>query len=1017
MKRACSVIFFTFLSSFVFCAGKIPASPAFVPGPQKLSSDYVSHIWTAADGLPGNAITDVIQSQSGYIYIGTYDGLVRFDGFDFTIFNKTTSSAFSFVSARSIFEDSTGTLWIGANDEGVEAIGDKKVRTYTTSNGLPNNSIRAFAEDRSHNIWVGTASGVVYISPDGGVHIPVGLEKYDGGKLLVLSLYCDTAGRIWLVSSNEHGLYYYTGGEFHRYEKLDQFGSYNPTAVGQDKDGAFWFGLGISGVARVDTDRIQLIRSGTVIDTSASDAIYLDHSGSLWFGTEKGLVLYRDGIYYQYTEDEGLSNNNIKRIVEDREGNIWLATDRGGIEKMNLAKFHMTKLDTAVNAIAEAPDERVWVGTDTGLRCYLHDIEETNILTKYCAGQRIRHVGLAKNGDVLVCCYAKPAQLRYGKEGIRSWTTDDGLAGNKIRIAVETSKGELYVGTTTGLSIIHTDGTITSYFREQGLSSNYIMAVYEDREGVIWVGTDGGGINLMKDGRITGTLTTENGLAGNVIFKINQDKDGRYWICTGTGITCYDRKEKIMKTFTVAEGLGSDSIFQMMFDYTGTVWMTSNRGISCASFSDFTAVMQNKRKTIDAKFFNQNDGLRSGGANSTSLGMCDSFGRLWFTLIDGFAVYDPVKARSDNVLPLVHLESVKLDEKENGDTVHEVVIPAGTKRIDIKYTGLSFISPERVRFKYQLAGFDSRYSDPVQNRVVSYTNLKPGKYTFSVMASNADGIWSTKPATLIFIQKPFFYQEPWFWLLCLLLLTGSVLALFRIRESANKKRQRVLEMMVHIKTIDLEAERDKSDRLLRSILPESIAERLKKTGGKTIADRYEETTVLFSDIVGFTDITAHASAEDVVTALNDLITRFDKRAEECGVEKIKTIGDAYMAACGVPVPNPDHAAVMLRFAEGMYQDLEEYNQTARIQFNIRIGVNSGPVIAGIIGRDKFIYDLWGDTVNVASRMQALCVPGEILVTDAVRMRVEKSLATIRFEHQTEYNVKGRGTMKTYVAIV
>jgi ligand-binding sensor domain-containing protein len=195
--------------------------------PQALSSDYVSHIWTASDGLPGNAVTDIMQGTDGYLYIGTYDGFVKFDGIDFKVLNKSSGTEYSFVSARSVLEDSGGSLWIGANDEGVEKISpDGKTRIYTTATGLPDNSIRAFAEDASKNVWIGTASGVVYVSPDGQVHTPAGFAQYDNGKLLGIALYCDSAGRIWIVSSNMRGLYYYTDGGFRRYTALDSFGSF-----------------------------------------------------------------------------------------------------------------------------------------------------------------------------------------------------------------------------------------------------------------------------------------------------------------------------------------------------------------------------------------------------------------------------------------------------------------------------------------------------------------------------------------------------------------------------------------------------------------------------------------------------------------------------------------------------------------------------------------------------------------------------------------------------------------------
>ena len=210
---------------------------------------------------------------------------------------------------------------------------------------------------------------------------------------------------------------------------------------------------------------------------------------------------------------------------------------------------------------------------------------------------------------------------------------------------------------------------------------------------------------------------------------------------------------------------------------------------------------------------------------------------------------------------------------------------------------------------------------------------------------------------------------------------GIIVLIFLLVIHTNKKRQLMLETQIQMATVELQMAKDDSDRLLRSILPVSIAERMKGLDGeRTIADRFENVTVLFSDIVGFTKTTSHESADSIVSSL--------------------------------PNPNPKHAEVMLKFAIGMYKDLAEYNKTAKIKFNIRIGLNSGPVIAGVIGQNKFIYDIWGDTVNVASRMESACSPGHIRITQSVKDLVESPGRHLKCRME-ECDVKGKGLMKTY----
>ena len=545
------------------------------------------------------------------------------------------------------------------------------------------------------------------------------------------------------------------------------------------------------------------------------------------------------------------------------------------------------------------------------------------------------------------------------------------------------------------------------------------MCLHEDSVGNIWVGTDGDGVYILKNNQLVQKYSASSGLAGNVVFKITNDKDGAFWICTGTGVSLLrtDITNNFADTsifnFNSENGLMSDSIFQMIPDINGTVWMVSNRGISSAPYANFYEIEKGERTNVNIKYYTQNDGLKSSGANSTALSMMDSHGRLWFTMTDGFALYDPLKISNKTVLPLVQILSVKVDETEYTRFEEPIIIPAGTKHVDIKYTGLSFIASEQNRFSHMMQGFDTKFSEYTSNRTVSYTNLKPGNYTFFVNIINADEFTSQDPAVVHFIQKPFIYQRYGFWIAVISVFLGIIVLIFLLVIHVNKKRQLMLETQIQMATVELQMAKDDSDRLLRSILPVSIAERMKGLSGeRTIADRFDNVTVLFSDIVGFTNTTSNESADNIVSSLNALITRFDKRAAHMGVEKIKTIGDAYMAACGVPSPNANHAEIMLKFAIGMYKDLAEYNKTAKIKFNIRIGLNSGPVIAGVIGENKFIYDIWGDTVNVASRMESACSPGHIRFTQSVKDLVETPTRHLKCRME-ECDVKGKGLMKTF----
>lgn len=974
-------------------------------------NSYVTRSWTSADGLPGNSISDILQSKNGYMYFGTYECLVKFDGYDFTNINKYTNPDYSFISARSIFEDSKGNLWIGSNDEGVQKIGNSSIEIFDVHKGLPSNSVRDFVEDKYHNVWIGTAAGVVYITPDGNVKVPSYQTSENIEHVIVNQLFCDSANRIWMLTNDVNGLYIYSGNSFQHYDELLKFGDFIPSSIVQDRNGDIWIGLSTEGLVKISNGSISKVVTNTVADYEPTNCMLCDSTGALWFGSERGIVLFKDGTYSEYEDSESISTGSINSIFEDREGNIWIGTANKGLSKVSPGKFRMNRLTVSVNAICEDSKGLIWIGTDDGLICYENDVQIENILTETCKGIRIRHIGLTENGDILVNCYTKPGLIRYDGNSIVSWSTDEGLAGNKTRVSIELSNGDVYVGTTTGLSIIKKDNSIKNITVTSGFENEYIMCLYEDNDGYVWVGTDGGGIYILKDEKIIKKLTTDNGFSGNVVFKIMQDKNKVFWICTGSGITRYENET--VCNFNSSNGLGSDSVFQMLIDDSDVAWMVSNRGISSVELSDMNDVAKGVKQGIDCKFYTQNDGLKSSGATSTALSMKDKFGRIWFTMADGFAVYDPLKLNAAIILPLLQVEYVNIDEVKITDFSAPIVIPAGAKHIDIKYTGLSFTASERNRFIHKMEGFDTDYSDPIANRTVSYTNLSPGKYTFYVSMMNGEGVFSENPGVIEFIQKPFIYQRKIFWIsITAFIILGIFIGFYSVNR-INKKRQLLLETKIQMATVELQMAKDDSDRLLKNILPVSIAERMKGIGGeKTIADTYENVTVLFSDIVGFTNKTGNSSAEDIVSSLNDLISRFDRRAASMGVEKIKTIGDAYMAACGVPEKNSKHSVIMLKFAMGMYKDLAEYNKKAKIKFNIRIGLNSGKVVAGVIGKNKFIYDIWGDTVNVASRMESNCNPGHIRFTESVKKSLEENHVRVKCREEM-IDVKGKGLMKTF----
>lgn len=1019
------------------------ASASLTTSTDDFLGDYESRTWTASDGLTGNTINAIIQDEDGFLYIATYDGLVRFDGVEFVTMNRTYNEKYDFSSARSLYQDTQGNIWVGSNDEGLAQIArDGTVQMFTMNSGLPNNSVRAIQEDIDGNIWVGTAAGVVYITPSEEVVIPNGLEQYGEEHILVNTLYCDTAGRMWLTSRNPGSIYIFEGGEFRRYEGIHTKIKPSVTTIEQDSRGAFLFGLAPHYVLKLDSGNETYYdvgigeQPGTIVNSIMQDKV-----GNFWIATDAGLcILGTGGNVYSYNTKHGLADSSINQVMQDKEGNVWLATDKGGLERLSLSKFKTVNLGTTVNAIAQ-DDERkvVWLGKDDGLYCCDYALkevsnEDVDKIVDYCRNIRIRHVGMTRDGGLLISTYEKRGQILFEKDGsIKQWTVRNGLTGNKVRVAIEAQNGDIYIGTTTGLNIADREtSSLTRITQEDGLPNGYIMCIFQDSRGTVWCGTDGGGVFTLKTlegGRhqvdriytsantLTGRLSfSDTCIAGNVVFKISEPRKGEIWFCTGTGISRL--KDGVFSNITAVNGLGTDSVFQMVNEYVDRVWMTSNRGIASVKFSQMEDVADGKTSRLNVKFFTSNDGIHSSGVTATSLSMKDSTGRIWFTMGDGFVIYDPVKATADKVVPRVATDRIIIDNKEIVCDGSPVIVPPEAKRVVIKYTAPSFVSPEQMLFRYRLSGFETRYTDWVQERSVSYTNLKPGSYEFTVMAQNANEVSSLMSDVLKIVKKPYFHQMWFFWPLVVLFAAAVVwlLALLRMRE--YRRYQKMLEEEVDRQTAeikqksrDLEVAKNKSERLLLNILPQTVARELTDSPNKIIADQHNAATILFSDIVGFTKLSSSMKAAEVVTMLNDLFSLFDIRAEAEGVEKIKTIGDSYMAVCGLGSNDARRsAASMIRFAKGMLEDLNNFNASTGLNLQMRIGINTGLIVAGVIGKTKFIYDIWGDAVNVASRMESTSMPGWIHVTQNTYLVAKGDYA---FDGPIEVDVKGKGVMKTY----
>lgn len=320
---------------------------------------------------------------------------------------------------------------------------------------------------------------------------------------------------------------------------------------------------------------------------------------------------------------------------------------------------------------------------------------------------------------------------------------------------------------------------------------------------------------------------------------------------------------------------------------------------------------------------------------------------------------------------------------------------------------------EFLRYRYLLEGYDERWIETADLLEGRYQNVGPGTYRFRVQVFDVDGTWKEPREPLTLIVEPAWWQTLWLKIGSALMIGLVGFGFYRNRVRTITARNHELERQVQDRTRDLKAEQERSDGLLLNVLPEAVALRLKK-GERRIADSYSNASILFADLVGFTPLTSTLAPEEVVHILNELFSRFDRAAREHGVERIKTIGDGYMAASGVPEPAADHARRMAAFAVDMNATMLDFARESGYDLHLRVGINCGNVVAAVVGESRFAYDLWGDAVNVAARMEGLCESDRIHCSKAFAdALLEQGASGFIVEERGHLDVKGKGVMQTF----
>ena len=766
--------------------------------PRKALTQYNLDAWTTASGLPQNTITAIAQTEDGYLWMGTFGGLARFDGVRFVVFDKSTTPALRNSGVHALLADRSGGLWVGTNGGGLTFLRDGVARTFGVAEGLGADVVRSLFQDSLGRVWAGTNGGLSLLE-GGRFHTWNAANGFTSN--VVRAIREDPEGALW-IGTNGDGLYRMKDGQFTRFTRKDGLPSDLVFSLVVDKEGALWVGTNGGGLARYEGGRFRIYGSNDGLDGDIIWSLFQDADGSLWVGTYGAGLFRREGDRFRgLTTRTGLSSDFVRALAQDVEGSLWIGTNTGGLARLRDGKFTTYTAreglpsDIAKTVLAGA-DGTLWVGTSGGgLARFKDGVFETWSRREGLPHDFVQALMLDGRGGLWVGTNGAGV-ARFADGRFRAYTTRDGLVDDHVAALVEDRDGAVWIGTNSeGLSRFK-DGRFTSYTRADGLGANLVMAMLLDRQGALWVGTDGGGLTRIEGGKPR-TFTVADGLAANNVLSLHEDGDGTLWVGTsGGGLSHFERGR--FTSVSTREGLHEDVVFAILEDAKGGFWLSGNRGLSRISKSALVAGPQGPR--LQPEVFGVADGMKSEECSGVSQPAATRLpdGRLVFPTTRGIVIVDPDHLPRNERPPPVEVEELLAGGASYSGEHRE--LPPGAGNWEVRYTALSFLAPQRVRFKYRLVGFDHDWVDAGTRRSAFYTQVPPGKYTFEVHGANNDGVWSETPARAFVTLRPRFHETRAFFAIvaALLMLAGGLGYALHVR--GLNARRRELERLVQERT-------------------------------------------------------------------------------------------------------------------------------------------------------------------------------------------------------------------------
>ena len=938
------------------------------------------------DGLSSPGVYSMCEGPKGKLWIGLEgEGVNVYDGWEVVQY----SEHFLGTNIRAIFKGSSNHMFFGSEHEGLAILSNGSLKRITIDDGLFVNHIRAITEDKNGLIWLATLGGGVSVIKNGEV-----IQNFHKNSGLP-SLNCRTInsmqnGEVWVGTDN--GIAIISEGKVIRIINESSGLTHNKILSIKEGNGVVWIGANSGATAIQDGDTLQISNNNQLVDFRVK-SIEVGKDGDVWFGTQFGIgkvvlqsIKNKEYSINWFDDEKGLSNNRVRCLYMDQSKAIWAGTYFGGINRLFNESFSMYNktnglLDNVIMAVKwNKNDSTIWLGShDNGLDVLTKDSAKCINKSNGLSENHVTSIAHLKNGYSIIGT-TDGLNLVKDYELVRVWDNYDGVfKGNHISDLVSNEDAVLGLTINNELFYIKDSGNVyLDYFISNQLNKKFdsMHKKISNASNSFWISTDSSICALKIDKNRIGISKELN--ISNVVKIVGDEK-------VLFGFT----KDK--KLFKIED---DEVVWELQLKKTEEIKFVLNESKSSYWVCLKGQIMHVKfvGDTYDLKHFSINEGFMGGAAIKSAVTM-DENGDIFVGTIKGLIRIQPNKYKGVKRDLKVYLEGILYNNREEdwskfSDSIIDG-IPVGLKlpykmnHLTFKYRSYHLKSPKEVIYEIELKG-DDDYKFETSNIEEEFVDISPGEYEIRISSKTQWGNWSSSPLVFKFEITPPFWMTRWFQIGSVFLFLGLLLTSFKLRTRKLEREKEKLELLVAERTRDLNEEKHKSEELLLNILPFEVANELKMNGyAKT--RKYEKASVLFTDFKGFTKMSSNMSPEKLVRKLDEIFVGFDEVIDNNNLEKIKTIGDSYMCVSGIPEDNPNQVKNIVLAGLQLIDVINRFNEkqknSGEPEWGLRVGIHTGDLIAGVVGKKKFAYDVWGDTVNVASRMESNSEPGKVNISN------------------------------------